>query len=174
MRKRKSRKPSPPKKDRRCWCGAEFTVTNKDALNLIEEFDLFCSDKCVIDYINQTIPIPPTISKNPAHISYDYAEYDEVTNQFYRSKYEVWFARCLKFHEIEFKYEPHSFFLNGHYYTPDFYIPEKELYVECKGLWQKLAKMKVLKLKEVANIILLPSYFQNKLKHYKKWGDVIK
>jgi hypothetical protein len=41
-------------------------------------------------------------------------------------------------------------------------------------LWQKLAKMKVLKLKEVANIILLPSYFQNKLKHYKKWGDVIK
>lgn len=163
-----------PKKDRYCWCGAEFQVTKREAMNLVEEFDLFCSDKCVVDYINQTIPIPPTIPKNPPHISYDYAEYDSVTNQFYRSKYEVWFARCLKANEIEFKYEPHSFFLNGHYYTPDFYIPEKELYVECKGLWKKLAKMKVLKLQEVANIILLPSYFQSRLKHYQKWGDVIK
>ena len=57
MKKRKSRTPT-QKQNRRCWCGAEFTVTNKDALNLLDEFDLFCSDKCVIDYINQTTPIP--------------------------------------------------------------------------------------------------------------------
>ena len=119
-------------------------------------------------------PKPTSILRNPPHVSMDFTIYDDVTRHFYRSMYEVWFARCLKANDIHFEYEPHSFCFEGHHYTPDFYIPAKELYVECKGLWKKMAKIKVLHLSEVANFILLPSYFQNLLKKYKKWDDKIK
>lgn len=128
----------------------------------------------MINYIKQSQPKPTNLLRHPPMVSMDYSVYDSVTRQFYRSMYEVWFARCLKAHDIVFQYEPHSFYLDVHYYTPDFYLPEHDFYVECKGLWKKLAKVKVLQLNEIANVILLPSYFQKLLRKYKKWDDKIK
>lgn len=161
------------KSEYHCWCGCEFRIVKSHAKNVLLDFDLFCSEECLINYINAVDPRPPTITRNPPHVSNDYTEYDQVTKKFYRSAYEVWTARCFKKHAIEFEYEPHSFFLNGSYYTPDFYLPESELYIECKGLWKQRSKAKLRGLTQFANIILLPSYFQSCLSEYKKWNDVV-
>jgi predicted nuclease of restriction endonuclease-like RecB superfamily len=80
----------------------------------------------------------------------------------------------LKKNNINFAYEPHSFYLDGKYYTPDFYIPDKELYIELKGFWRNVSKTKIKKVSEFVSIILLPSYFQSKLRKYKRKDDVVK
>jgi len=55
-----------------------------------------------------------------------------------RSSYEVKFAEWLDKYGIGWKFEPHSFYVglgnwNGSEYTPDFYLPRHDLYVETKG-----------------------------------------
>jgi len=161
-------------REQRCWCGKEFKVNKKEFMNLLDGFDLFCCEKCMIDYISHVEVKAPTISRNPPKVSMQFSQYDPITKLFYRSLYEAWFARCLKKHNIKFEYEPHSFFVDGKYYTPDFYIPDKELYVECKGLWKQISKTKLKKVSEYVSIILLPSYFQKKLRHYKRYDDNVK
>lgn len=172
--KRKKPAPKPIKKEFTCWCGEKFTVTKKESLNLLDNFELFCSYKCLLEYISQCEAKAPTIPRNPPKVSLDFEQYDVVTKAFYRSLYEVWFARCLKKHHVNFKYEPHSFFFDGRYYTPDFYIPDKEIYIECKGLWHKDSKTKVRKLSEKATVILLPSYFQKCLRKFRRQDDLVK
>lgn len=143
-------------------------------MNLVEPFDVFCSDQCLITYIKKAAVGKTLIAKNKPVVGYDFQNYDFVTKKLYRSLYEVWLARCLYKNNIVFEYEPHSFFVDGRYYTPDFYVPEKEIYIECKGMWMRKAKHKVKALREKAHLILLPSYFQNRLKKYKKKDDLVK
>lgn len=173
-KKKPSRKPKQIKKELICWCGEKFPVTKKEFLNVLDGFELFCSYKCLLEYISQCEAKAPTIPRNPPKVSLDFEQYDVITNKFYRSLYEVWFARCLKKHHVNFKYEPHSFFFDGQYYTPDFYLPEKEIYIECKGLWRHGSKTKVRKLAEKANLILLPSYFQKCLQKFRRRDDRVK
>ncbi|MBC8549548.1 MAG: hypothetical protein H8D23_07840 [Candidatus Brocadiales bacterium] len=175
MVKRKT-KPRPKiiKKEFKCWCGEKFEVTKKESLNLLDNFELFCSYKCVLSYIAQCDTKAPTIPVNPPKVGLDFNQYDVVTKAFYRSWYEVWLARCFKKHKVKFKYEPHSFFFDGHYYTPDFYLPDKEIYIEVKGLWRRGSKTKVRKLAEKATLILLPSYFQKCLRKFKRQDDLVK
>lgn len=59
------------------------------------------------------------------------------------------FARILDFYQITWQYEPRTFaiewddegnFVNG--FTPDFYLPEYDLYIELTTLKQKLVTAK--------------------------------
>lgn len=161
-------------KERICWCEKVFTVTAREALNLLDDFDLFCSEECLIQYVSNAKKTATKLPKNSPIVPYDFNNYDPVTKNFYRSLFEVWLARCFKAHNIKFKYEPHAFLLDGRYYTPDFYLPEKEIYIECKGLWKKLGKTKVRLLKEHAHLLLLPSYFQKCLRQYRRKDDLVK
>jgi hypothetical protein len=59
------------------------------------------------------------------------------------------FARLLDAHGIEWLYEPHTFVLeraeDGHVreaFTPDFYLPDLDLYVECTVMRQRLTNRK--------------------------------
>jgi len=65
-----------------------------------------------------------------------------------RSSYEIKFAQFLDLSEIKWLYEPEVFDLDNTTYTPDFYIPEWDLYVEVKGWWRKQAKTKFMKFKK--------------------------
>lgn len=68
------------------------------------------------------------------------------------------FARLLDFYQIEWEYEPRSFDLerdrDGNViqrFTPDFYLPQYDLYIEITTMSQKLVtkkNRKVRKLKE--------------------------
>src|SRR2546430_11704641 len=54
------------------------------------------------------------------------------------------FARILDFYRVRWQYEPRSFVLRenggrvGEMFTPDFYLPDLDLYVELTTLRQRL------------------------------------
>ncbi len=52
---------------------------------------------------------------------------------FVRSTWEANFARVLRYHGIEYQYEPRRFNIGYMTYTPDFYIPKFDLWIEVKG-----------------------------------------
>jgi len=53
--------------------------------------------------------------------------------QFFRSNYEANIARILNYHQIRWLYEPKRFDLGKYKYRPDFYLPDKDLWIEVKG-----------------------------------------
>jgi hypothetical protein len=63
-----------------------------------------------------------------------------------RSNWEVLYAKYLTKHNIKWNYEPRTFELviNGKEttYTPDFYLPKTNEYIEIKGWWRDNAKIK--------------------------------
>ncbi len=63
-------------------------------------------------------------------------------NIWMRSSYEIKFAFFLDCSRIKWDYESKTFDLGDTTYTPDFYIPEWDLYIEIKGWWRDDAKMK--------------------------------
>ena len=80
----------------------------------------------------------------------------------YKSGFEVNFAKSLKAKKIEFEYEAKKFpFVQPakkRNYTPDFFIPEADLFVECKGKLTKEERDKLLWVKEQwpeLNLVLL-------------------
>jgi hypoxanthine phosphoribosyltransferase len=69
------------------------------------------------------------------------------------------FSRILDFYKIEWKYEPRSFSLawdeEGNIteaFTPDFYLPQQDLYVEITTLRQELVTRKNQKLRRLREL----------------------
>jgi uncharacterized Zn-finger protein len=59
-----------------------------------------------------------------------------------RSTWESAFAKWCDKNLIKWQYEPKTFDLGNITYTPDFYLPEFNLYIEIKGWWRDNAKIK--------------------------------
>jgi hypoxanthine phosphoribosyltransferase len=69
---------------------------------------------------------------------------------------EVECARILDFYGLDWKYEPHSFVLetdeNGRVleaFTPDFYLPQQDLYLEVTVMKQSLVTRKNRKVRKL-------------------------
>jgi hypoxanthine phosphoribosyltransferase len=66
---------------------------------------------------------------------------------------EAEFARLLTYYGIEWQYEPHQFALQWRegrpteMFTPDFYLPEYDLYIELTTMRQSLVRRKNRKLR---------------------------
>jgi len=72
---------------------------------------------------------------------------------------EETFARILDFYGVQWEYEPRTFALekdeNGNIteaFTPDFYLPEQDLYVELTTLRPQLSSHKNRKLKRLQEL----------------------
>ncbi len=65
-----------------------------------------------------------------------------------RSSYELKFAKYLDKNHIKWLYESKTFDLGNTTYTPDFYLPEFNLYIEVKGFWRDDAKKKFEEFKQ--------------------------
>jgi hypothetical protein len=70
---------------------------------------------------------------------------------------EFQFARLLDFYAIEWQYEPRSFPIEfdadgepSRFFTPDFYLPEEDLYIEITTMNQKLVTKKNRKIRLLA------------------------
>lgn len=59
-----------------------------------------------------------------------------------RSSYEIAYAKYLDSLGIIWQYEPKTFDLGNCTYTPDFYIPTIDIYIEIKGWWRPDALQK--------------------------------
>ena len=69
------------------------------------------------------------------------------------------FARLLDFYQIEWEYEPTSFDLESdkdgnviQRFTPDFYLPQYDLYIEITTLNQKLVTKKNRKIRKLREL----------------------
>ena len=69
---------------------------------------------------------------------------------------EAEFARLLDYYEIPWEYEPHTFVLQEdeegrviEAFTPDFYLPEQDLYVEVTTMRQELITKKNRKIRRL-------------------------
>jgi hypothetical protein len=69
------------------------------------------------------------------------------------------FARLLDFYQIEWEYEPRSFDLQRdklgnviQRFTPDFYLPQYDLYIEITTLNQKLVTKKNRKIRKLREL----------------------
>jgi len=72
---------------------------------------------------------------------------------------EAEFARVLDFYQIAWEYEPRTFALGwdeqGHVieaFSPDFYLPEQDLYVELTTMEQRLMTRKHRKLRQLRKL----------------------
>ena len=68
----------------------------------------------------------------------------------YRSKFELNLAKSLTAKNIEFQYEEERFKYvpAPRHYTPDFYFPETNIYVEAKGHLDKGDRVKMILMKQ--------------------------
>lgn len=89
-----------------------------------------------------------------------------INNMYIRSTYELIFLKYLNIKNIKWQYEPEVFDLGNTTYTPDFYLPEKNLYVEVKGYWREDAKQKFELFKKIYHkkIIIVDSKLIQKFK----------
>lgn len=78
-------------------------------------------------------------------------------NQKMRSSWEVLFAVWLDLSQIKWKYEPKTFSFDTFNYTPDFYLPEFDCWIEIKGWFRDNSKEKLMIFKQKYNFQLFSS-----------------
>jgi len=112
----------------------------------------FCSNKCAIKTIGGR-PTSPKAARGKAGIRKDISK----TIYFY-SRWEANIARLFNYLGIKWIYQPKTFDLGSQNYTPDFYLPDYNIYIEVKNfLWKysKIRDRKFRKLYPDMNLILL-------------------
>jgi len=85
-------------------------------------------------------------------------------NIWLRSSYELNFAQYLDSKNIKWEYEIKRFNLGNKTYTPDFYLPEINQYIEIKGWWKKEVLNKFLAFKLLYPEIKIKVLMQEDLK----------
>jgi len=73
----------------------------------------------------------------------------------YRSTWESAFAGYLEALGVAYNYEPKTFYFDGFTYTPDFYLPEIDLWIEVKGYLREDDEQKVEALRSNGYNLLL-------------------
>ena len=87
--------------------------------------------------------------------------YRKDLKQYFRSNWEANYARILNYLKIKWEYEPQVFVVVVNKreltYRPDFYLPEKDKWIEVKGYWIGKAKQKFIAFSKKYNINLIDS-----------------
>lgn len=99
---------------------------------------------------------PAASETTPRQIIDRIAQRDPAGNVIFAHESEAEFAKILDFYQIRWEYEPRSFAIEwddsgavSRYFTPDFYLPELDLYVELTTLRQKLVTKKNQKIRRL-------------------------
>jgi hypothetical protein len=86
-------------------------------------------------------------------------------NIYFKSLWEANFAKWLDLSGIKWQYESKTFDLGNTIYTPDFYLPEFDCYIEIKGYLTIFAKEKLKLFFKIFKNINLQIYDVNILKY---------
>lgn len=93
---------------------------------------------------NMSIAAAKRVRENPESLhTRGRGGYREDLGQYFRSEWEAAYARYLNANDVEWTYEPRTFEITETInYTPDFYLPKSEEWVEVKGYWDETSIMK--------------------------------
>ena len=104
------------------------------------------------------LPAPVSVSLSPSAAPTPDPALTVGTTTF-AHRVEAEFARLLNFYGVDWLYEPHAYALNwaedGHVtqmFSPDFYLPEYELYIELTVMKQSLVRRKNRKLRRLREL----------------------
>jgi len=154
-----------------CYCGAGFELKARDRKSMVDDIDQFCSSACLLKFLKDVWD-PKRIDTldfvaYPRHgKDWMIGHYDQKTDTFFRSGYEVAVAKFFDQHKISWLYEIQMLSFRGveSYYLPDFWLPQHGYAVEVKGLWKQKAKRKFINALKVFPIILIPDYLIKDIK----------
>lgn len=99
--------------------------------------------------------------EHPVKRDYKIVKYSQIN---FRSLWEANFAKWCDLSGIKWLYESKTFDLGTTTYTPDFYLPEYDCYIEIKGYWWKDAFYKQQLFKKVYKKINLKILIRKNLK----------
>lgn len=129
----------------------------------------FCSNKCAMKVIGGEATSPKA-ARGKAGIRKDVSE----TIYFY-SRWEANIARLFNYLGSKWIYQPRTFNLVSQNYTPDFYLPDYNVYIEVKNFLWKYSEIRDKKFRELysdINLILLLK--KDYLELEKKYSQFIK
>ena len=101
---------------------------------------------------------------NPMFGKVTHSKYNKYKGMWFHSSWESKFARFLDVRKIKWLYESKTFDLGEMTYTPDFYLPETDTYIEIKGYWRPDAEKKFKIFKKKYKNIKIKIINYNKLK----------
>jgi len=129
----------------------------------------FCSNKCAMEVIGGK-PTSPKAARGKAGIRKDISE----TIYFY-SRWEANIARLFNYLGIKWIFQPKTFDLGSQNYTPDFYLPDYNIYIEVKNFLWKYSKIRDRKFRKLyPNIKLILLLKKNYLELERKYSHSIK
>jgi len=113
----------------------------------------FCSNKCAMAVIGAQ-PTSAKAARGKAGIRKDIDR-----KSYFYSRWEANIARLFNYSGINWIHQPKTFNLGGQKYTPDFYLPEYNVYIEVKNFLWKYSKIRDRKFRrfypEIKLILLL-------------------
>lgn len=129
----------------------------------------FCSNDCAMAVIGGK-PTSPKAARGKAGIRKDIS----AIIYFY-SRWEANIARLFNYLGVKWLYQPKTFDLGSQNYTPDFYLPNYNTYIEVKNFLWRYSKIRDRKFRKVyPNIKLILLLKKNYLKLEKKYSHLIK
>lgn len=119
----------------------------------------FCSVACAMK-VTGGRPTSPKASRGKAGIRTDIHP-----SLYFYSRWEANMARLYTYLGIQWVFTPKSFDIGGQMYTPDFYLPETDTYIEVKNFWGEYSKMRDTKFRRrykdiVLQVILKEEYLK--------------
>lgn len=94
----------------------------------------FCSNKCSMAVVGSR-PTSPKAARGIAGIR------EDIGSEFYfYSRWEANFARILNLLGIPWLYQCKTFDIGGHMYTPDFYLPDSDTWIEIKNFLSEYSR----------------------------------
>lgn len=96
----------------------------------------FCGNKCAMAVIGGK-PTSPKAARGKAGIRKDISK----TTYFY-SRWEANLARLFNHIDIRWLHQPRIFNLGSQNYTPDFYLPDHDIYIEVKNFLWKYSRIR--------------------------------
>lgn len=124
----------------------------------------FCSRKCAFRVVNSQ-PTSAKASRGKAGIRPDiHPEY------FFHSRWEANVARVYSHLGVTWLYEPKTFDIGNHTYTPDFYLPGENAYIEVKNFWSDFSRNRDSRFRKaypeiVLKVILRAEYLRLEAKY---------
>ncbi|PIS39114.1 MAG: hypothetical protein COT34_00040 [Candidatus Nealsonbacteria bacterium CG08_land_8_20_14_0_20_43_11] len=129
----------------------------------------FCSNKCAMKVIGGK-PTSPKAARGKAGIRKGID--DKI---YFYSRWEANFARLLNYFNIKWEYQPKTFDLKTQSYTPDFYLPNHDVFIEVKNFLWKYSKIRDRKFRKLyPNIKLILLLKKDYLELEKKYSQFIK
>jgi len=127
----------------------------------------YCSNKCAMKVIGGK-STSPKASRGKAGIRKDIS-----TTAYFHSRWEANIARLFNYLNIKWEYEPKMFDIGEQMYTPDFYLPETDTYIEVKNFWNDFSKERDTKFRKTypdvkLKVILKEDYLKLQDKYAKK------